>query len=725
MIKVRTLALALLTIFSVGIANGQTWTPLTNPAPVSMGAMLLLTDGRVLVHEEPNCNPGTGCVGNNYGVWYTLTPDINGSYVNGTWTQVATLPSGYEPLFFSSAVLPDGKVVIAGGEYNCPSGNCSGVWTSLAALYDPVANTWASITPAFPTSWEAYGDAESVVLPNGTWLATACCAKIVGKSTFPLYYNFNEAGLSFTSEASATDGQFDDFDEQGLTLLPNGNVLTVDAYVGQYSKTGMNSEIYNPSTNTWTSAGSTGVQLWDSDCGNENGASYELGPAVLMPNGTIFQTGASSCAAGNTATYNWSTGVWTTGPVFPNKDAANDAPASIETNGNVIVMGSPFSGTFSSPSNFYEWNGSTLTSYPNPSRASSDASYVGHLLVLPTGQIMFTDFSTTVEILTTAGTYQSAWQPTITTFTSNLTPGSTYSISGTQFNGLTQGAAYGDDFQDATNYPLVQIVNNSTHNVAYAKTHGHSTMGVATGSAIVSTNFDVPAGIETGASTLYVIANGIPSAGVAVTVGSSSSGFSLSANPTAVSVAQGSSGSSTITSTTTGGFDSAVTLSATGQPTGVTVTFNPTSITGNGTSTMTMAVASTTVAGTYPITVKGTSGSTVETTTVTLTVTSSTKGSFTLAIAPKTVSIAPGGHGAAKLTATATGGFNSAIALSAKGQPTGVNIVFNPASIAGGAGTAAIQINSTAKAAAGSYTITVTGTGGGVTATATFTLTIT
>ncbi|MGA7216801.1 MAG: hypothetical protein WBX38_00720, partial [Candidatus Sulfotelmatobacter sp.] len=274
MIKVRTLALALLTLFAVGIANGQTWTPLTNPAPVSMGSMLLLTDGRVLVHEEPNCS-GSGCVGNNYGVWYTLTPDINGSYINGTWTQVATLPSGYTPLFFSSAVLPDGKVAIQGGEYNCPGGSCADDWQSLGAIYDPVANTWTSLTPEITSSWRADGDAESVVLPNGTWMTAACCAKIQGKSTFPLYFNFNESALDFTDEATATDGQFDDFDEQAFTLLPNGNILTVDAYVGQYSKTGMNSEIYNPSTNTWTSGGSTGVQLWDSDCGNESGASYE------------------------------------------------------------------------------------------------------------------------------------------------------------------------------------------------------------------------------------------------------------------------------------------------------------------------------------------------------------------------------------------------------------------------------------------------------------------
>lgn len=480
-----------------------------------MGAMLLLTDGRVLVHEEPNCSASSTCVGTSYSTWYTLTPDKTGSYINGTWKKVAPLPKAYEPLFFASAVLPDGNVVVQGGEYNCPSGNCSGVWQSLGALYDPTTNKWSATTP--PVSG-GIGDAESVVLPSGTWMLAACCAEISGFTSFPEYYYFDESTLSFTNEASATDGVFDDFDEQGFTLLPNGKVLTVDAYVGFYSAKGMNFQLYNPTTNTWSKAGSTKVQLWDSGCGNSSGASYELGPAVLMPNGTVFYTGASSCAAGKTATYDWSTGVWTPQSPFPNGDAANDAPASIETNGNVIVMASPYNGVFSSPSNFYEWNGTTLNSFPSPPNAANDPSFVGHLLVLPTGQIMFTDFSTDVEILTTAGTYQSSWQPTITSSPATLTPGTTYSITGTQFNGLSQGAAYGDDFQDATNYPLVKLVHNSTGYVYYAKTHGHSTMAVATGSTSVSTNFDVPASMPPGACKLYVIANGIPSAPAACSV---------------------------------------------------------------------------------------------------------------------------------------------------------------------------------------------------------------
>jgi len=54
--------------------------------------------------------------------------------------------------------------------------------------------------------------------------------------------------------------------------------------------------------------------------------------------------------------------------------------------------------------------------------------------------------------------------------------------------------------------------------VFYARTHDHSTMGVATGSTTVSTHVDVPSAMETGASTLQVVANGIGSTPFAVTV---------------------------------------------------------------------------------------------------------------------------------------------------------------------------------------------------------------
>ncbi len=530
-------------IDSVVNPAGATWTKGTNTPPASVGAMLLLTDGRVLVHSEPNC---TGCKG-NYANWYTLTPDANGSYANGTWKQVASMPSGYAPLFFGSAVLKDGKVVVQGGEYNCTS-SCGAVWQSLGALYDPAANTWTSTTPPAKSN---IGDAQSVVLSDGTWLLAQCCATAFGNSTFPVYYTFNENTLSFTTKSTSSDGKFDDFDEEGWTLLPNGTLLTVDAYTNQQSLVnGTNSETYNSATNTWTTAGSTINQLWDSACGTATG-SFEVGPAVLRPDGTVFATGASDCSPGHTSVYNSTSGTWAAGPDFASSQAANDAPAALEINGNVIVEVSPSSGTFAAPSKFYEWNGSTLTAIANPPNATNTASYQGHLLLLPNGQIMYTDYSTDVEFLTSSGTFNSSWQPTITSVPSTISTGQTFTVSGTQFNGLSQANAYGDDFQDATNYPLVQIVNNSTGHVFYAKTHDHSTMAIATGNTTVSTSFDVPAGAETGASTLFVIANGIPSAGAAVTVsqgsGQTPTSTALVSNPNPSNTGQ----SVTITATVT------------------------------------------------------------------------------------------------------------------------------------------------------------------------------
>ncbi len=512
-------------------ASSATWTRITTRPPVSVGAMLLLTDGRVLVHSEPNC---AGCSG-NYSNWYTLTPDNTGSYVNGTWTKVASLPGNYAPLFFASAVLPDGKVAILGGEYNCPAANCSEAWQSLGAIYDPAANTWTAL--AAPAK-SRIGDAQSVVLPDGTWMVAECCAIAFSESTFPVYYYFNESTLTFTNMASASDGKNDDFDEEGWTLLPNNLLLTVDAYTSNTNLMGMNSEIYNSANNTWSTAGSTVKQLWDSNC-DLGGGSYELGPAVLRPDGTVFATGSSDCSAAHTAVYNSATGTWSAGPDFPNNDAANDAPAALEINGNVIVEANVYGGTFDAPSKFYEWDGTNLNAFPAPPNAAKTGSYQGHLLVLPNGQIMYTDFTTDVEFLTSMGTYNPAWQPAITSVNSTLLTGSTYSITGTQFNGLSQAGAYGDDFQDATNYPLVSITNNATGHVFYAKTHGHSTMGVATGSTIVSTNFDVPRGMETGPSELVVVANGIPSAPVAVTVNpgaatSTTTNLVSSVNPTTV-----------------------------------------------------------------------------------------------------------------------------------------------------------------------------------------------
>ena len=199
-------------------------------------------------------------------------------------------------------------------------------------------------------------------------------------------------------------------------------------------------------------------------------------------------------------------------------------------------------------------------------------------------------------------------------------------------------------------------------------------------------------------------------------------GFSLSASPSSVTVLQGNSGTSTITSTVSGGFNSAVTLSASGQPAGVTVGFSPSSITGAGSSTMNITVGSTTAPGTYTITVTGTGGGQTQTTTVSLTVTSTTAG-FSISAAPTMITVRRGASGNVAITSTVTGGFNSPVALSASGQGSRVTTTFNPSSITG-TGSSTLNIRVSSRATTGTRTITVTGTSGTTSHSTTVALTI-
>src|SRR5271155_4808962 len=204
--------------------------------------------------------------------------------------------------------------------------------------------------------------------------------------------------------------------------------------------------------------------------------------------------------------------------------------------------------------------------------------------------------------------------------------------------------------------------------------------------------------------------------------------FAITASPAAVSVVQGNSGTSAITTTISGGFDSAIALTASGQPTGVTVSFSSATIAapGSGSSTMTMAVASTTAVGTYTITVSGTGGGTTHAATVSLTITAPVAGGFAISVSPTSGSLRQGQSGDAVVTTSVTGTFSSAIALTASGQPTGVTVSFSPSSIAApGSGTSEMLLTVSRTAKTGMYPITITGTGGGVTHTTTFTLQVT
>jgi kumamolisin len=242
-------------------------------------------------------------------------------------------------------------------------------------------------------------------------------------------------------------------------------------------------------------------------------------------------------------------------------------------------------------------------------------------------------------------------------------------------------------------------------------TNFHDITSGTAGSYSAVTGYDLVTGWGSPKPALITALSGPPAAG-----------FTLSASPSSVTILQGNSGSSTITSTVSGGFNSAVALTASGQPAGVTVGFSPTSITGTGSSTMNITVASTTSPGTYPITVTGTSGSTVHTTTVSLTVTSTTAG-FSISASPGSITVTRGTSGHVTVSTAVSGGFNSAISLSGSGQGSRVTLGFNPTSITG-AGSSTLTITVSRRATTGTRTITVTGTSGTTAHSTTVTLTI-
>lgn len=219
------------------------------------------------------------------------------------------------------------------------------------------------------------------------------------------------------------------------------------------------------------------------------------------------------------------------------------------------------------------------------------------------------------------------------------------------------------------------------------------------------------------ASTGYDLATGWGSPNGAGLIdalsGPAAPGFSLSASPSSLSVAQGNSGSTQITMATTGGFSSSVALSASGAPTGVSVGFSPNPISGNGSSSqLTFTVASTVAAGTYSITVTGTpSSGTPETTTVSLTVTAPPP-VFSLSAASSSISVTRGSSTSDVITVTLVSGGAAPVTLSASGQEKFVNVSFskNPVTPTG---TSTMTVSANRKAKAAGFTITVTGTASG------------
>jgi Protein of unknown function (DUF1800) len=194
--------------------------------------------------------------------------------------------------------------------------------------------------------------------------------------------------------------------------------------------------------------------------------------------------------------------------------------------------------------------------------------------------------------------------------------------------------------------------------------------------------------------------------------------FTLSANPTSLTINRGSSGTSAITITRISGFAGSVLLSASGAPSGVTASFNQESVTGTS-STLTLTVSGAAAFGAANVTVTGTGGGLTRTTTINLTV---PQPGFALSANPASLAVNRNASGTSTIAIARTGGFTGSVTLSASGAPSGVTASFNPASAPGTS--SALTLTASNAATIGPATVTITGTGGGLTRTATISLTV-
>jgi hypothetical protein len=447
-----------------------TWATLANLAPGGTGTMLLLSDGSVMAEGSGQSSS-----------WFRLTPNAAGSYQAGTWSTLASMH--FSRLYFGSNVLTDGRLFVVGGEYSS-----AGSDTNTGEIYNPLTNTWANIANYPKTQ---FGDDPTILLPDGRVLG----GYIAGPQTF--IYD----PVTNTWTAGGTKLRNDQSDEESWVKLPDDSILSYDVFSSVSLGVG-HAQRYIPATNTWVDTGTVpGPVLTSSAVG------FEMGPAFLLPDGRVFQLGAN----GHTAFYAPATDTWAAGPDIPNGLGADDAPGALLPNGKVLFAAD--TPLFHGPTSVFEFDpaANTYTDVtPSLSGFSlSGASYFCRMLVLPTGQILMTSSGSRLALYTPDGAADPAWQPTISTINDN--GNGTLTLTGTQLNGLSQGASYGDDAEMDSNYPIVRLTNDAGTAVYYARTFNWSSTGVATGSTPVTTLFKLPASIPAGHYNVQVVANGIAS----------------------------------------------------------------------------------------------------------------------------------------------------------------------------------------------------------------------
>ncbi len=478
-----TFTFSLLTVLCS--AQTGTWTAVHDTAPhYNLGGCLLMVDGSVICHNDQGDAYGSG--------WDRLTPDASGSYVNGKWDTIPSMK--YGRLFFSTQVLPNGNVYVAGGEY--------GAGDTAGEVYNFATQTWKPCG-GIPAGWNIY-DGNSELLYNGNVLE----GPQIGN--FPSYdcllYN------PTTNAYSVAPTAFYNHDEASWLKLRDSSVL----FVGIGSR---NSNRYIPKYNKWVDDGIVPGDLYDP-------FGYEAGPAFLLPNGKALFTGATGFNALYTPSGDTTPGTWSVADSFPIINGhcmgTPDASGAMMVNGHILLSVSPIgvsNNEFLAPAYFVEYDYTTdkftqVTSII-PGYNTDSIPWIGafqtQMLDLPDGNILVsvsqTYQSKQYYIYTPGSAPIPQGKPTIDNLTNIAC--NKYRITGKLFNGISEGAGFGDDWQMATDYPVVRLTDGI--NTYYATTTNWNRIGAVMTDSLEDTAYFVMPSLPGGTYSVVVTANGFAS----------------------------------------------------------------------------------------------------------------------------------------------------------------------------------------------------------------------
>lgn len=270
----------------------------------------------------------------------------------GTWQTTGSLISAR--IAQSAALLPNGKVLVAGGF------NTSSILAS-AELYDPASGTWkATGSLNFARDY-----ATATTLPNGKVLLAGGCCVATAELYEPSTGTWAPTGSLATYRYLAS-----------ATLLPNGKVLVAGGIHGSgaLAFSLASAEIYDPATGTWSATGSMNVAR----------ASQT---ATLLPNGKVLVAGGCNGRRCGTSVataeiYDPASGTWTmTGSMATARSAH---VAAVLPNGRVLVAGGRGAGSAAEVYNPAAGTWSATASMAT-ARSWATATLLGSGLVLVAG----------------------------------------------------------------------------------------------------------------------------------------------------------------------------------------------------------------------------------------------------------------------------------------------------------------------------------------------------